>query len=112
MLNRQDPEWSWIVRSDGEEGFVPSGFIHPADIVLQPIRNPTQTNADLSQQNQQMQQLQQQSQRMPKISSILAAIINSSLTNDLNDGIIIANNPNSNNEVKFHFVLLGDTIFL
>lgn len=29
VLNREDPDWYWIVRSDGQEGFIPSGFVHP-----------------------------------------------------------------------------------
>ncbi|KAJ6642338.1 SH3 domain-containing protein Dlish [Pseudolycoriella hygida] len=29
VLNREDPEWFWIVRSDGQEGFIPSGFVYP-----------------------------------------------------------------------------------
>uniref|UniRef100_A0A6M2DGJ3 Putative growth factor receptor-bound protein 2 n=1 Tax=Xenopsylla cheopis TaxID=163159 RepID=A0A6M2DGJ3_XENCH len=33
VLNREDPDWFWIVRSDGQEGFIPSGFVYPADIV-------------------------------------------------------------------------------
>lgn len=35
VLNREDIEWFWIVRSDGQEGFIPSGFVYPADNVLQ-----------------------------------------------------------------------------
>lgn len=35
MLNREDPDWYWIVRSDGQEGFIPSGFVYPADNVIQ-----------------------------------------------------------------------------
>ncbi|XP_061401671.1 SH3 domain-containing protein Dlish [Musca vetustissima] len=35
LLNRDDVDWFWIVRSDGQEGFVPSAFIYPADSVLQ-----------------------------------------------------------------------------
>ncbi|XP_075165575.1 dachs ligand with SH3s [Haematobia irritans] len=35
LLNRDDLDWFWIVRSDGQEGFVPSAFIYPADSVLQ-----------------------------------------------------------------------------
>lgn len=35
VLNREDPEWFWIVRSDGQEGFIPSGFVYPADHFLQ-----------------------------------------------------------------------------
>lgn len=30
VLNREDPDWYWIVRSDGQEGFIPSGFVYPA----------------------------------------------------------------------------------
>lgn len=35
MLNKEDPDWYWIVRSDGQEGFIPSGFVYPADNVIQ-----------------------------------------------------------------------------
>uniref|UniRef100_A0A6P7H208 SH3 domain-containing protein Dlish-like n=1 Tax=Diabrotica virgifera virgifera TaxID=50390 RepID=A0A6P7H208_DIAVI len=35
VLNREDPDWYWIVRSDGQEGFIPSGFVYPADNVIQ-----------------------------------------------------------------------------
>ncbi|MCL4142580.1 UNVERIFIED_CONTAM: hypothetical protein GTU68_054669, partial [Idotea baltica] len=40
VLNREDPDWFWVVRSDGQEGFVPSGFVYPADVIqdhLQPL---------------------------------------------------------------------------
>lgn len=33
VLNREDPDWYWIIRSDGQEGFVPSGFVYPAEII-------------------------------------------------------------------------------
>ncbi|XP_054722761.1 SH3 domain-containing protein Dlish-like [Uloborus diversus] len=33
VLNREDPDWFWIVRSDGQEGFVPSAFVCPADVL-------------------------------------------------------------------------------
>ncbi|XP_018899996.1 SH3 domain-containing protein Dlish [Bemisia tabaci] len=33
VLNREDPDWYWIVRSDNQEGFVPSGFVYPADVI-------------------------------------------------------------------------------
>lgn len=33
VLNREDPDWYWIIRSDGQEGFVPSGFMYPADVL-------------------------------------------------------------------------------
>lgn len=35
VLNREDPDWFWIVRSDGQEGFIPSGFVYPAETILQ-----------------------------------------------------------------------------
>ncbi|XP_018331277.1 SH3 domain-containing protein Dlish [Agrilus planipennis] len=34
VLNREDPDWYWIIRSDGQEGFIPSGFVYPADNVI------------------------------------------------------------------------------
>lgn len=33
VLNREDHDWFWIVRSDGQEGFVPSAFVYPADVI-------------------------------------------------------------------------------
>jgi hypothetical protein len=39
VLNREDPEWVWIVRSDGQEGFIPSGFVYPAENILQAQAN-------------------------------------------------------------------------
>lgn len=35
VLNREDPDWYWVVRSDGQEGFIPSGFVYPADNIVQ-----------------------------------------------------------------------------
>lgn len=35
MLNKEDIDWYWIVRSDGGEGFVPSAFVFPAENILQ-----------------------------------------------------------------------------
>ncbi|XP_077287635.1 dachs ligand with SH3s isoform X2 [Arctopsyche grandis] len=35
VLNREDPDWFWVVRSNGQEGFIPSGFVYPADNVIQ-----------------------------------------------------------------------------
>ncbi|KAG7303418.1 hypothetical protein JYU34_011934 [Plutella xylostella] len=40
VLNREDPDWYWIVRSDGQEGFIPSGFVYPA--VVQPSTQDSQ----------------------------------------------------------------------
>lgn len=55
VLNREDPDWFWIVRSDGQEGFIPSGFVYPADNVLQgtvsksaiPTQNPIDLNPQI-----------------------------------------------------------------
>ncbi|XP_043217871.1 SH3 domain-containing protein Dlish-like [Amphibalanus amphitrite] len=33
VLNKEDHEWFWIERSDGQEGFVPSAFVYPADVL-------------------------------------------------------------------------------
>lgn len=33
VLNKEDPDWYWVVRSDGQEGFVPSAFVCPVDMV-------------------------------------------------------------------------------
>uniref|UniRef100_U5ETZ4 Putative sorbin and sh3 domain-containing protein n=1 Tax=Corethrella appendiculata TaxID=1370023 RepID=U5ETZ4_9DIPT len=85
VLNREDPEWYWIVRSDGQEGFIPSGFVYPAENILQgqvkasnvniTTANTTSNNNNLTQTNnanlnsnsqqQQPQQQQQQTQQQP-----------------------------------------------
>lgn len=33
VLNKDDPEWFWVQRPDGHEGFVPAGFIYPLDAI-------------------------------------------------------------------------------
>lgn len=53
VLNREDVDWFWIVRSDGQEGFIPSGFVYPAENILQghgksAIGNITSTAAALT----------------------------------------------------------------
>lgn len=37
VLNREDPDWYWVVRSDGQEGFVPSAFVYPAEAIQSTI---------------------------------------------------------------------------
>lgn len=44
VLNKEDPDWYWIVRSDGQEGFIPSGFVYPADNVIQGHLNSSSQN--------------------------------------------------------------------
>jgi len=48
VLNREDPDWYWVVRSDGQEGFVPSAFVYPAEAiqshVTQACGSPPPTN--------------------------------------------------------------------
>lgn len=34
VLNRDDPDWFWVLRHcDGNEGFVPSGFVYPGHVL-------------------------------------------------------------------------------
>lgn len=40
VLNKDDPDWFWVSRSDTEEGFVPSAFLCPMDVTA--IKNPAQ----------------------------------------------------------------------
>lgn len=40
VLNKEDPDWFWVCRSDSEEGFVPSSFLCPMDVTA--IKNPAQ----------------------------------------------------------------------
>ncbi|KAK6641818.1 hypothetical protein RUM44_013535 [Polyplax serrata] len=48
VLNREDPDWFWIVRSDGQEGFVPSGFVYPADVIQGHLAEAANANAPAS----------------------------------------------------------------
>lgn len=48
VLNREDPDWFWIVRSDGQEGFIPSGFVYPAETILQNQLNKNGGNTESS----------------------------------------------------------------
>ncbi|XP_055387057.1 SH3 domain-containing protein Dlish isoform X2 [Condylostylus longicornis] len=57
VLNREDPDWFWIVRSDGQEGFIPSGFVYPADNVFQGKPANGQQQQHQGHQQQQTQQL-------------------------------------------------------
>jgi len=42
VLNKDDPEWFWVLRADGQEGFVPAGFVYPLDAIQ---RQQTMTNS-------------------------------------------------------------------
>lgn len=44
VLNKEDVDWYWIVRSDGGEGFVPSAFVFPAENILQNQENSANNN--------------------------------------------------------------------
>jgi len=33
VLNKDDPEWFWVLCHDGQEGFVPAGFVYPLDAI-------------------------------------------------------------------------------
>lgn len=45
VLNRDDPDWFWVLRHcDGNEGFVPSGFVYPGHVLNSyPTTNTTTT---------------------------------------------------------------------
>ncbi|XP_014207590.1 SH3 domain-containing protein Dlish [Copidosoma floridanum] len=48
VLNRDDPDWFWVLRHcDGNEGFVPSGFVYPGH-VLHSYTTAGTTNASVS----------------------------------------------------------------
>lgn len=110
VLNREDPEWFWIVRSDGQEGFIPSGFVYPADNILQSngkqTTNQNGYNALTNQQNNDTRQSQHpitdvnnesnacQNHNLPIGTAIgHVSIQNNNVINDQN--ILNANNTNS-----------------
>jgi len=41
LMNDEDPDWFWVLGPNGEEGFVPSAFLHR----LNPGENPTSSNS-------------------------------------------------------------------
>ncbi|OTF76616.1 hypothetical protein BLA29_015169, partial [Euroglyphus maynei] len=34
VLNKDDQDWFWVIRSDSQEGFVPVSFTYPIDLLL------------------------------------------------------------------------------
>ncbi|KAG5678701.1 hypothetical protein PVAND_008349 [Polypedilum vanderplanki] len=46
VLNKEDIDWYWIVRTDGQEGFVPSAFVYPAENILQNQESHTNNTAN------------------------------------------------------------------
>lgn len=48
VLNREDPDWFWVLRSDGQEGFVPSAFVYPADMIESHAQSPEASEAHSS----------------------------------------------------------------
>ncbi|XP_018495065.1 SH3 domain-containing protein Dlish [Galendromus occidentalis] len=48
VLNREDSEWFWVLRSDGQEGFVPSAFVYPADMIESHAQSPEASEAHSS----------------------------------------------------------------
>ena len=34
VLNKDDQDWFWVMRSDSQEGFVPVSFTYPIDLLL------------------------------------------------------------------------------
>ena len=51
VLNREDPDWFWIVRSDSREGFVPSAFLCNPEVALLGNKAEQQPKVDNSESN-------------------------------------------------------------
>lgn len=114
VLNREDPEWFWIVRSDGQEGFIPSGFVYPADNILQNNTKPSAQNAYNAAMNQLNDARQLQNQTTEQIANndantcqthnmqIGTAIAHVANTNSMNDQTTMITNGanNTNNQVQ------------
>lgn len=112
MLNREDPEWFWIVRSDGQEGFIPSGFVYPADNILQTNgkQSTNAYNAIVNQQNDSRQPQHQiadvivnndsntcQNLNLQHGTTIGHVSIQNNNNNAINDQTIMNNNSNNTN---------------
>lgn len=41
VLNKEDPDWFWIIRSNSEEGFVPASFLCSIEIAIGKVPNAT-----------------------------------------------------------------------
>jgi len=48
VLNKDDPEWFWVLRHDGQEGFVPAGFVYPLDAIQRQSQPLTSTPSSMS----------------------------------------------------------------
>jgi len=48
VLNKDDPEWFWVLRADGQEGFVPAGFVYPLDAIQRQQTMTASPNAPLT----------------------------------------------------------------
>lgn len=93
VLNREDPEWFWIVRSDGQEGFIPSGFVYPADNILQNSTKPSAQNAYNAAMNQLNDARQLQNQTSEQIANNEA---NTCQTHNMQMGTAIGHVGNTN----------------
>lgn len=108
MLNREDPEWFWIVRSDGQEGFIPSGFVYPADNVLHnntkpaPLNGNETTPAPQDPQQQSTINSNNNTSNLPAVTNLSHPIANNILnnnttTNNINNNANNTTNSNNNN---------------
>jgi len=48
VLNKDDPEWFWVLRADGQEGFVPAGFVYPLDAIQRQQTMTTSTSVPMT----------------------------------------------------------------
>lgn len=80
VLNREDPDWFWIVRSDGQEGFIPSGFVYPAETILQ---NQMNKNGNLTDSAQAVNSVPAQQTAATTVATPATAVpANTTMTND------------------------------
>lgn len=77
VLNREDPDWFWIVRSDGQEGFIPSGFVYPAENILQGNNGKNnQININNSNNNNNLNNALQNNVTSPPVSAVVQSQVN------------------------------------
>lgn len=116
VLNREDPDWYWIVRSDGQEGFIPSGFVYPAENILQghaktqAAQATAAVNALTANQTQTHQQQQQQQ-------TVAQSIANNNNNNNLSspnnlnsNSNSLSNNNNNNNVIQTPQIVGSDDL--
>ncbi|CRL08534.1 CLUMA_CG021235, isoform B [Clunio marinus] len=100
VLNKEDPDWYWIVRTDGQEGFVPSAFVYPAENILQNQDTPHNPINSMTSQSTTATAMKNVNNNSSNIGHLLSLNNNTqinTLNNNSGGSFMPANNLNNNN---------------